>query len=62
MQVLPLRSAAIRMAILLCVVVLIDGVAALLIAKPARWCAVIPGLIPLFTPLAIFSFRSKASD
>lgn len=50
------------MAILLCVVVLIDGAAALLIAKPARWCAVIPGLIPLFTPLAIFSFRSKASD
>jgi hypothetical protein len=61
MQVLPLRSAAIRMAILICVVVVVDGAAALLIARPARLCATIPGLIPLLTPAAILSFRDKAN-
>jgi hypothetical protein len=61
MQILPVRSAAIRMAILISVVVAIDALAALLIAKPVRWCATIPGLIPLLTPLAIFSFRANAN-
>jgi hypothetical protein len=61
MQVLPFRSAAIRMAILIFTVVAIDIAAALLIAKPARWCAAIPGLIPLLTPLAIFSLRADAN-
>jgi hypothetical protein len=45
------------MAILICVVGAIDAVAALLIAKPQLWCALIPILIPIFTPLAIFSRR-----
>jgi len=61
MQILPVRSAAIRIAILICVVAAIDIAAACLIAEPARWCAVIPGLIPLFTPAAIFSFRAKGN-
>ncbi len=62
MQVLPFRSAAIRMAILICMVVAIDGAAACLLARPAHWCAVIPALIPLFTPAVIFSFRSKTTN
>jgi hypothetical protein len=62
MHVLPFRSAAIRMAILILLVVVIDGAAALIIAKPARWCAVIPGLIPLLTPATIFSYRARAKD
>ena len=62
MQTLPFRSAAIRMAILICLVAGIDLAAASLFAKPARWCAAIPGLIPLLTPAAIFSLRSKARD
>ena len=61
MQILPVGSAAIRMAILICVVVAIDGIAALLIAKPAHWCAVVPGLIPILTPAAIFSYRHKTN-
>jgi hypothetical protein len=61
MQMVSTRTAAIRMAILLCA---IDVAAALLIAKPRLWCAVIPALIPIFTPAVIFSFRgsSKAGD
>ncbi|MGA8230982.1 MAG: hypothetical protein WB795_05830 [Candidatus Acidiferrales bacterium] len=39
------------MAILLGVVVTIDALAALLIAKPQVWCAIIPALIPIFTPV-----------
>jgi hypothetical protein len=60
MQILPLPSAAKRMAILLCFVVALDAAAALFTAKPLLWCARIPGLIPLLTPAAIFSFRAQS--
>jgi hypothetical protein len=43
------------MAILICVVGAIDAAGAYFIAKPLLWCATIPGLIPLLTPIAIFS-------
>jgi hypothetical protein len=43
------------MIILICVVGAIDAVAAFLIAKPLLWSALIPILIPIFTPVAIFS-------
>ena len=43
------------MAILITVVGAIDAAAAFLIAKPQIWCAIIPSLIPLLTPLVIFS-------
>jgi hypothetical protein len=46
MQILPLRSAARRMAILLCLVCALDIAASLLTAKPQLWCAIIPALIP----------------
>ncbi len=59
MQVLPFRTCALRMAVLLCVVGAIDAAAALLVAKPQLWCAIIPALLPLFTPAAIFSFAPK---
>jgi hypothetical protein len=55
MQILPVRSCALRMAILLCLVVALDVAAVFLTAKPQLWCAVIPALIPIFTPAAIFS-------
>jgi hypothetical protein len=45
------------MAILICVVGALDVAAALLTAKPQLWCAVIPVLIPIFTPAAIFERR-----
>ena len=61
MQVLPLRSCAIRMAILICLVGAIDAAAAFLIAKPLLWCAIIPAIIPILTPAAIFSWRSPKS-
>jgi hypothetical protein len=57
MQIRPIPSCARRMAILLCVVVTIDALAALLIAKPQVWCAIIPALIPIFTPVAIYTRR-----
>jgi hypothetical protein len=61
-QTLPLPTCVRRMAILICLVGAIDVAAAYLIPKPLLWCAVIPVLIPLFTPLAIFShgFQSKS--
>jgi hypothetical protein len=55
MQMVSTRTAAIRMAILLCVVVAMDAAAALLIAKPRFWCMVIPILIPIFIPVVLFS-------
>jgi hypothetical protein len=55
MQMVSTRTAAIRMAILLCLVVALDAAAALLIAKPQVWCAVIPGLILVFLPVVLFS-------
>jgi hypothetical protein len=54
MQIRPIPSCAKRMAILLCVVFAIDALAALLIPKPQVWCAIIPALIPVFTPVAIY--------
>jgi len=62
MHVLPFRSAAKRMAILMCAVCVIDIAAVFLTAKPVLWCARIPGLIPLLTPAAIFSFRTQSED
>lgn len=43
------------MAILLFVVVALDAAAALFIAKPLLWCAIIPALIPVLTPAVIFT-------
>jgi hypothetical protein len=45
------------MAIQIVLVGAIDIAVAFLAAKPLPWCAIIPGLIPIFTPAAIFSFR-----
>jgi hypothetical protein len=56
MQILPVRSCALRMAILLCSVAALDVAAAFLIAKPIFWCAVIPAAIPILTPVAILNF------
>jgi hypothetical protein len=56
-RVLPVPVCARRMAILICVVGALDVAAALLTAKPQLWCAVIPVLIPIFTPAAIFERR-----
>ena len=55
MRILPVPVCARRMAILICVVAAIDAAAAFFIAKPLLWCALIPILIPIFTPVAIFS-------
>ena len=54
MRILPTRLMARRMAFLMCSVVALDAAAAFLIAKPRLWCAIIPALIPLFTPAVIF--------
>jgi hypothetical protein len=43
------------MAVLILLVAAIDIAAAFLTAKPQLWCALIPALIPLFTPALIFS-------
>jgi hypothetical protein len=59
-QMVSTRTAAIRMAILLCTVAAIDAAAALLIPNPRLWCAVIPALIPIFTPAVLFSFRRSS--
>jgi len=40
----------------------IDVAASLLIAKPQLWCALIPILIPIFTPVAIFSRRIQPKN
>jgi hypothetical protein len=59
MQILPFRSCALRMAILICLVGAIDVAAVFLTAKPRLWCALIPVLIPLLTPAVIFSYRAQ---
>jgi hypothetical protein len=61
MQILPVRSCALRMAILLVSVAALDVAAAFLIAKPQIWCAVIPALIPILTPVAILDFKQPQS-
>jgi hypothetical protein len=43
------------MAILIVLVGALDVVALFVTATPRLWCALIPVLIPLFTPVAIFS-------
>jgi hypothetical protein len=60
MRILPLRTAALRMGILLCFVCALDVAAVFLTAKPQLWCALIPALIPILTPAAIFSPRSRS--
>jgi hypothetical protein len=55
MQTLPFPTCARRMAILICLVGVIDVAAVFLTAKPQLWCALIPVLIPFFTPAVIFS-------
>jgi hypothetical protein len=60
MRILPLRSAALRMAILLCFVCALDIAAVFLTAKPRLWCALIPALLPILTPAAIFSRRVQS--
>jgi hypothetical protein len=50
-----------RMAILLISVAALDVAAAFLIAKPQIWCAVIPALIPILTPVAILNFKQPQS-
>ncbi len=60
MQTLPLGLCARRMAVLLCMVAAIDIAASLLAAKPQLWCALIPALIPIFTPAVIFSRRTRS--
>lgn len=62
MQVQPVPVIARRMAVLLCTVVAIDAVVALLAPHPAVWCAMIPGLITLLTPAAIFFPRRKRAN
>ena len=57
MRILPVLSRARRIAVLIVLVVAADDAAVFLIAKLVRWCAIIPTLIPTFTPMAIFSYR-----
>jgi hypothetical protein len=59
MEILPLRSCARRMAILILPVALLDASAVFLAAKPQLLCARIPALIPLFTPAVIFTRRAQ---
>jgi hypothetical protein len=61
MQVQPVPVIARRMAVLLCVEGAIDAVVALLAQHPQIWCAVIPVLVPLVTPVAIFFPRARAA-
>jgi len=61
MRILPIRSCALRMAILICLVAAIDVTAVALSAKPLFWARIIPGLIPVFTPATFLSLR-RGSD
>ena len=62
MQTLPLPVSLRRMAILICLVGAIDVAAVFLTARPQLWCALIPALIPIFTPAAIFSRRAQSKS
>jgi hypothetical protein len=62
MELRSTRSCALRMAILICLVAAIDVAASLLIAKPQVWCALIPILIPIFTPVAIYTRRIQPEN
>jgi len=49
------------MAVLICLVgAAIDAAAVALSARPLFWAAIIPGLIPVFTPAAIFTLRAQS--
>jgi|HubBroStandDraft_4_1064222.scaffolds.fasta_scaffold35885_3 hypothetical protein len=56
MQIRPVRSCALRMAILLISVATLDVAVAFLVSKPLFLCAVIPAAIPILTPVAILDF------
>jgi hypothetical protein len=62
MQMVPTRTAAIRMAILLCVVGALDIAAVFLTSHPRLWSALIPALVPMLTPVVIFSRDSGAKS
>jgi hypothetical protein len=48
------------MAILILLVAAIDVAAVALSARPLFWATIIPGLIPVFTPAAIFTLRAQS--
>jgi hypothetical protein len=56
MRDIPARTAAIRMGILLVSVCALDAAVAFLVPHPRLWCAIIPGLIPVLTPVLLLSF------
>jgi len=60
MRILPLRCCALRMAVLICLVGAIDAAAVALSARPLFSAAIIRGLIPVFTPAAIFTLRAQS--
>jgi hypothetical protein len=53
---IPARTAAVRMGVLLVSVVALDVAVALFVPHPRLLCAIIPGLIPLLTPVLLLSF------
>lgn len=62
MQVLPVRTTALRMAILITCVCSLDIAAVFLISKPLLWCAMIPLLVPILTPAVIFPLFAKSKQ
>jgi hypothetical protein len=60
MQTVPVRSAAIRMAILLISVCALAVAAVFLAPNPRLWCAIIPALIPLLTPVVLLPLLAKS--
>ncbi len=63
MNTLSTRTAAIRMAILLVSVGLLDATVAALTEHPLMWVRWIPGLIPFLAPLTIWEvFRDSAKS
>jgi hypothetical protein len=56
----PVRTAAIRMAMLIVVVAALDYVIVFFAQKPLVWAGTIPALIPLLTPAVLFSFAKQA--
>ncbi len=62
MQVQPVPIIARRMMVLLCAVAAVDAAVALLAQHPTVWCAMLPALIPLLTPVTIFFPRKRAAN
>jgi hypothetical protein len=50
------------MMVLLCAVAAVDAAVALLAQHPTVWCAMLPALIPLLTPVTIFFPRKRAAN